>query len=67
MNEWIGVEVTLADVKREFPGFEMWRGINERYYARKAGDGYRTHRADVSGEDPTDLRDQIRGWLGRPT
>lgn len=51
-------EPTLADVQREFPGWEVWRGISERCYGRMPGRP-RRHRADVEGEDPRDLRDSI--------
>lgn len=48
-------EPTLADVQREFAGYECWRGISGLYYARPHG----RVRADVQGEDARDLRDQI--------
>jgi hypothetical protein len=48
-------EPTLADVQREFAGYECWRGVSGLCYARLPG---RPH-ADVQGEDPRDLRDQI--------
>jgi hypothetical protein len=48
-------EPTLADVQREFANYECWRGISGLYYARL--DGRPT--AEVQGEDPRDLRDQI--------
>ena len=55
---WIGPngEPTLADVQREFAAaYECWRGISGLCYARLHG----RPRADVQGEDPRDLRDQI--------
>jgi hypothetical protein len=52
-------EPTLADVAREFPDWHPCRGPSGLYYAG------RTDTAQVSGEDPLDLRDQIRGWIGR--
>lgn len=52
-------EPTLADVAREFPDWEPRRATSGLYYARAPG-------ADaIVGEDPLDLRDQIRGWIGR--
>jgi hypothetical protein len=48
-------EPTLADVQREFTEYECWRGISGLVYARLHG----RSRADVQGEDPRDLRDQI--------
>ena len=60
MNEWTGSdgEPTLADVQREFYGWECWRGPSGLYYARRPGRP-RRHRALVQGEDPYDLRNQI--------
>jgi hypothetical protein len=57
-------EPTLADVQREFPGWECWRGTSGLYYAR-CGTRPRNRGFDVQGEDPLDLRDMIRGWTGR--
>lgn len=55
MNEW-AAEPTLADVERE-TGWQTYRGINGLCYAELPG-------ADppvtVRGEDPLDLRDEIR-------
>ena len=64
VNEWIEfAEPTLADVQREFSGWEAWRGTSGRYYARLAARP-RAQRAEVEGEDPRDLRDSIIRWLG---
>jgi len=52
-----GDEPTLADVQRE-TGWECWRGISGRCYARKAAKP-RRHKADAEGEDPRDLWDMI--------
>jgi hypothetical protein len=57
-------EPNLADVQREFPSWECWRGASGLYYARHH-DTPRSHGFDVQGEDPLDLRDMIRGWIGR--
>jgi hypothetical protein len=52
-------EPTLADVQREYPTWGCWRAVSGLYYARSTtaepGDP-----ATVKGEDPLDLRDQIR-------
>jgi hypothetical protein len=52
-------EPTLADVQREFADWQCWRAVSGLYYARlvaaATGDP-----ATVKGEDPLDLRDQIR-------
>jgi hypothetical protein len=65
MNEWSGPdgEPTLADVQREFCGWECWHGASGLYYARPAGRP-RRHRAPVQGEDPRDLRDEILRYIG---
>jgi hypothetical protein len=55
-------EPTLDDVQREFPAWECWRGIAGLVYARKP---LTSPPVVLRAEDPTDLRDQIRGWLGR--
>jgi hypothetical protein len=52
-------EPTLADVEAEYPEWRPQRGISGLYYAG------RPDTAVVIGEDPSDLRDQIRGWIGR--
>jgi hypothetical protein len=51
-------EPTLTDLQREFAGYECWRGASGLCYARLPGIP-RRHKADVWGEDPCDLRDQI--------
>jgi hypothetical protein len=58
VNTGTGREPTLADIEREFSGYECWRGASGLYYARLPGRP-RRHKADVCGEDPRDLRDQI--------
>jgi hypothetical protein len=60
VNEWVGHDgvPTLADVQREYPGWECWRGVSGLYYARRPGRP-RRHKADAMGEDPSDLRDMI--------
>jgi hypothetical protein len=55
-------EPTLEDVWREFPAWEVWQGIAGLCYARKL---LTSPPVVLRAEDPTDLRDQIRGWLGR--
>jgi hypothetical protein len=52
-------EPTLAEVQRAFPRWCCWRGISGLYYAGR-DDGLRQAAAEVTGEDPLDLRDQIR-------
>ncbi|MGH3159703.1 MAG: hypothetical protein ACRDNF_24455 [Streptosporangiaceae bacterium] len=49
----------MDDVAREFPGWQPYRAASGLYFARPPGGDH------VVGEDPLDLRDQIRGWLGR--
>ncbi len=56
VTEW---ELTLADVAREFPEWRPYRATSGLCFGHAPGGGH------VMGEDPLDLRDQIRGWLGR--
>jgi hypothetical protein len=56
-------EPTLADVQREFYGWECRKEVSGLYYARRPGRPGR-HKVDVQGEDPRDLRDQIVRWCG---
>jgi hypothetical protein len=52
-------EPTLAEVQLQHPDWACWRGISGLYYARPA-DAQPGDPAQVQGEDPLDLRDQIR-------
>lgn len=54
-----GDEPTLADVQREHPKWECRRAVSGLYYARRA-DAQPEDSTYVQGEDPLDLRDQIR-------
>ncbi|HEX3492625.1 MAG TPA: hypothetical protein VHU92_24995 [Streptosporangiaceae bacterium] len=47
----------------EFPAWAVWRGIDRLYYARLPG---ANPPLTVRGEDPVDLRDQIRAAILRP-
>ena len=53
-------EPTLADVQREYPGWVCTHGINGLYYAEHVATG-----AQVNGEDPLDLRDQVKAAESR--
>lgn len=55
-------EPTLADVGREFPRWHCWKGVSGLVYASR---GQTSPPAVVRGEDPMDLRDQIRAWEGQ--
>lgn len=56
-------EPTLDEVAAEFgPGWECWHGISGLYYGRKL---LSSPPVVLSAEDPTALRDEIRGHLGR--
>ena len=48
-------EPALADVQAQYPGWQCERGVSGFLYAEHAATG-----AQVSGEDPLDLRDQIK-------
>jgi hypothetical protein len=66
VTDWHGPdgEPTLADVQREFVGWECWRGTSGLYYARRCTRP-RNHSADTVGEDPRDLRDMITRAISR--
>jgi hypothetical protein len=53
-------EPTLADVQREFPAWRCAQGISQLYYAQHTTTG-----TQVTGEDPLDLRDQIKAAQAR--
>ena len=53
-------EPTLADVQQAYPGWDCVRGISGFCYAEHAATG-----TQVSGEDPLDLRDQIKAAESR--
>jgi hypothetical protein len=53
-------EPTLAQVAAEFPLWRCTRGISGLYYARHTATGQQ-----VCGEDPLDLRDQIKAAEAR--
>ena len=55
-------EPTLADVTTEFPRWHTWTGISGLVYASR---NLTSPPAVVRGEDPLDLRDQIRAWEGK--
>jgi hypothetical protein len=60
MTGWRWGEPTLADVQAEFPHWQCSRGNNGLYYAERQATSQR-----VSGEDPLDLRDQIKAAQAR--
>ena len=53
-------EPTLAQVAAEFPFWECTRGISGLCYALNTATGQR-----VAGEDPLDLRDQVKAAEAR--
>ncbi len=60
MTGWRAGEPTLADVQAEFPQWRCAEGISGMYYAQ-----HQTTGRQVSGEDPLDLRDQIKATESR--
>jgi hypothetical protein len=53
-------EPTLAEVQAEYPGWVCVRGVSGFCYAEHAATG-----TQVNGEDPLDLRDQIKAAVSR--
>ena len=50
------------DLTAEFPSWEVWRGVNQLWYARLLKS---SPPVVVRGEDLTDLRDQVIAWIWR--
>jgi hypothetical protein len=53
-------EPTLADVQTQYPHWQCAHGISGLYHAEHAATGQH-----VTGEDPLDLRDQIKAAEAR--
>jgi hypothetical protein len=59
VTEWRApAEPSLDDIRREFPNWEISRGVSCHCHA----DRNVNPRAHAVGEDPLDLRDQIIKW-----
>ena len=54
-------ELTLNDVRQDFPGWICWRGTGRLLYARR--EQTPLGRYDVWGADPLDLHDAIASFL----
>jgi hypothetical protein len=52
---------TITALRQEFLDWEVWRGINNRFYAGPKP--VRRAEPAVSGEDLGDLRDKIIVWI----
>lgn len=55
-------EAARDDLQREFPD---WTVTTDRDFTGLCFAYRQSGSATLSGEDPADLRDQIRNWLGR--
>jgi hypothetical protein len=51
----------IISLEAEFPGWLIYRGCSDKMCHGR----HHTPGADVLGEDWVDLRDEIRGWIGR--
>jgi len=52
-------EPTIESIEQDFPGWHVWQGVNDRWYARLP----RTSPPWVAGaEDLTRLRDRVLGY-----
>jgi hypothetical protein len=55
-------ELRQMDLEREFPGWRFSVGVDRLPHARRL----RTSPSPwLTGEDWTDLRDQVRAWIAR--
>jgi hypothetical protein len=59
-TRWRAGEPTLDDVQHEFPQWRCSRGYTSLCYAKQETTGH-----EVTGEDPLDLRDQIKAAEAR--
>jgi hypothetical protein len=55
---------SIAEIESEYPTWQVWEGVNQMFYARLIKS---SPPVVITGEDLLDLRDQIRGWIGRHT
>lgn len=53
-------EPTLAEVQAQYPAWRCAQGISGLFYAQHTTTGQQ-----VTGEDPLDLRDQLKAAQGR--
>ena len=56
-----GLDLSREEFERQFPRWHTWEGIAGLWYASRRNC---SPPVIVRGEDLTDLRDQIRRWLG---
>jgi hypothetical protein len=62
MSNHSEIEPTLDDLEAEFPRWHCWKGISGLVYASR---NMTSPPVVLRAEDAVDLRDQIRGWIGR--
>jgi hypothetical protein len=63
---WVPVgRLTLDGLRAEFPGWTITRAVSGLYYANRPAAPDAEPSGLIMGEDPEDLRDMIKGWLGR--
>jgi hypothetical protein len=56
---------TLEELKKEFPAWTITRAVSGLWYAKRSQAPGVEPSGLVVGEDTDDLRDMIRGWIGR--
>jgi hypothetical protein len=56
---------TLEELEKEFPAWTITRAVSGLWYAKRAPAPGVEPSGLIVGEDTDDLRDMLRGWIGR--
>ena len=56
---------TLQELEEEFPGWTITKAVSGLWYAQRPPAPGAEPSGLIMGEDSEDLRDMIRGWIGR--
>ena len=55
----------LEDLEKEFPDWTITKAVSGLWYAKRSQAPGVEPSGLIVGEDTDDLRDMIRGWIGR--
>jgi hypothetical protein len=56
---------SLEELQREFPDWTITKAVSGLWYASRPQASGAEPSGLIRGEDSEDLRDMIRGWIGR--